>query len=70
MRRGEPQVPKDLARLSREELVKLATDLVRHLRVQRAQIRSLKRDRFAVFNFATQSLGGSVTVSSFEVAVP
>jgi hypothetical protein len=26
--------------------------------------------RFAVFNFATQSLGGSVTVSSFEVAVP
>jgi uncharacterized repeat protein (TIGR02543 family) len=26
--------------------------------------------RFAVFNFATQSLGGSVSVSSFEVAVP
>ena len=37
MRRGEPQVPKDLARLSREELVELVADLVRHLRVQRAQ---------------------------------
>jgi transposase len=43
MRRGEPQVPKDLARLPREELAKLVTDLVRHQRVLRAQIRSLKR---------------------------
>jgi hypothetical protein len=42
MRRGEPQVPKDLARFSREELVKIVTDLVRHQRVLRAQIRSLK----------------------------